>query len=44
LIIILEKNKITVKIRNKLLKKGLSLVGMSDNDIIFRKSIPMINN
>jgi len=37
LIIILEKNKITVKIRNKLLKKGLSLVGMSDNDIVFRE-------
>jgi len=44
LIVVLEKNKITLEIRNKLLKKGLSLIGMSDKDIIFRKSIPMINN
>lgn len=37
LIVILEKDKITPEIRNKLLKKGLSLIGMSDKEIIFRK-------
>ena len=35
LIIILEKDKITSEVRNKLLKKGLSLIGMSDKEIIF---------
>jgi len=44
LIVVLEKNKITLEIRNKLLKKGLSLIGMSDKDIIFRKSITVTNN
>ena len=39
MIIVLEKDKITHEIRNKLLKKGLSLIGMSDKEIIFRKSI-----
>jgi len=39
LIVILEKNKITPEIRNKLLRKGLSLIGMSDKEIIFRKSL-----
>ena len=39
LIIILEKEKITSEVRNKLLKKGLSLIGMSDKEIIFRKLI-----
>jgi hypothetical protein len=39
LIIILEKDKITSEVRNKLLKKGLSLIGMSDKEIIFRKLI-----
>ena len=38
LIIILEKDKITPEVRNKLLRKGLSLIGMSDIEIIFRKS------
>ena len=38
MIIVLEKDKITHEIRNKLLKKGLSLIGMSDKEIIFRKS------
>jgi hypothetical protein len=37
MIIILEKDKITQKISDKLLKKGLSLVGMSDKEIIFNK-------
>ncbi len=38
MIIILEKDRITQKIRDKLLKKGLSLVGgMSDKEIIFNK-------
>jgi hypothetical protein len=37
MIIILEKDKITQKIKDKLLKKGLSLIGMSDKEIIFRK-------
>lgn len=39
MIVILEKDKITPRIRNKLLKKGLSLIGISDKEIIFRKSI-----
>ena len=38
MIIIFEKDKITPEIRNKLLKKGLSLIGISDKEIIFRKS------
>jgi hypothetical protein len=38
MIIVLEKNMITPEIRNKLVKKGLSLIGMSDKDIIFSKS------
>jgi hypothetical protein len=37
MIIILEKDKITREIRHRLLKKGLSLIGMSDKEIIFRK-------
>ncbi|MDW0232516.1 MAG: hypothetical protein QOA62_10870 [Nitrososphaeraceae archaeon] len=39
MIIVLEKEKITHEIRDKLLKKGLSLIGMSDKEIIFRKPI-----
>jgi hypothetical protein len=35
MIIILEKDKITQKIKDKLLKKGLSLIGMSDKELIF---------
>jgi hypothetical protein len=37
MIIILEKDKITEHVKHKLLKKGLSLIGMSDKEIIFRK-------
>jgi len=37
LIIILEKDKITEHVKHKLLRKGLSLVGMSDKEIIFNK-------
>ncbi|HEX7179295.1 MAG TPA: hypothetical protein VF220_06170 [Nitrososphaeraceae archaeon] len=37
MIIILERDKITQKIKDKLLKKGLSLIGMSDKEIIFIK-------
>jgi hypothetical protein len=37
MIIILEKEKITEHVKYKLLKKGLSLVGMSDKEIIFNK-------
>ena len=37
MIIILEKDKITQEIRHRLLKKGLSLIGISDKEIIFRK-------
>ena len=37
MIIILEKDKITENVKYKLLKKALSLVGMSDNEIIFNK-------
>jgi hypothetical protein len=33
MIIILEKDKITENVKYKLLKKGLSLVGMSDKEI-----------
>lgn len=36
MIIILEKRKISEDARHKLLRKGLSLIGMSDKDIIFR--------
>ena len=39
MIIVLERDKITLEIRNRLLKKGLSLIGMSDKEIIFRKSM-----
>ena len=37
MIIILEKDKITEEIKQKLLNKGLRLVGMSDKEIIFHK-------
>jgi hypothetical protein len=39
MIIILEKEKIS-EVKNKLLKKGLSLIGMSDKEIIFSKLKP----
>ena len=35
MIIVLEKDAITHKVREKLLKKGLSLIGISDTEIIF---------
>jgi hypothetical protein len=37
MILILEKHKITEDVKHKLIRKGLSIVGMSDKDIIFRK-------
>ena len=37
MIIILEKDKITEHVKHRLLKKGLSLIGMSDKEIIFIK-------
>ena len=37
MIIILEKKRITEDVKHKLLKKGLSIVGMSDKEMIFRK-------
>ena len=37
MIVILEKDKVTHKVREKLLKKGLSLIGISDTEIIFAK-------
>jgi hypothetical protein len=40
MIIILEKEKITEEVKNKLLKKGLSLIGMSDKEIIFNRLKP----
>jgi hypothetical protein len=40
MIIILEKDKITEQVKQKLLKKGLSLIGMSDKEIIFNKLKP----
>jgi hypothetical protein len=44
MIIILEKEKITEKVKHKLLKKGLSLIGMSDKDIIFNKLKPHLRS
>jgi len=35
--IILEKEKLTEEVKNKLLKKGLSLIGMSNKEIIFNR-------
>jgi hypothetical protein len=40
MIIILEKEKITEDVKHKLIKKGLSLIGMSDKDMIFHKLKP----
>jgi hypothetical protein len=40
MIIILEKEMITPEIKYQLLKKGLSLIGMSDKEIIFNKLKP----
>lgn len=40
MIIILEKEKITEEVKNKLLAKGLSLIGMSDKEIIFNMLKP----
>lgn len=39
MIIILEKEKI-LEVKNKLLAKGLSLIGMSDKEIIFNMLKP----
>ncbi len=44
MIIILEKDKITENVKYKLLKKGLSLIGMSDKDIIFNKLKPNLRS
>ncbi len=40
MIIILEKEKILEEVKNKLLAKGLSLIGMSDKEIIFNMLKP----
>jgi hypothetical protein len=40
MLIILEKHKITQDIKQKLLNKGLKLIGMSDKEIIFYKLKP----
>ena len=37
MIIILEKHKITEDVERKLIRKGLTLTGMSDKDMIFVK-------
>jgi len=37
MIIILEKHKITEDVKHKLIRKGLTLTGMSDKDMIFIK-------
>jgi hypothetical protein len=37
MIIILEREKITEHIKNRLVKKGLSLIAMTDKEIIFSK-------
>jgi len=42
MIIILEKRKISEDMKHKLLRRGLSLIGMLDIDIIFRKSKPRL--
>ena len=44
MIIILEKDKITEQVKHKMLKKGLSLIGMSDKDIIFNKLKPHLRS
>jgi len=44
MIVILEKDKITELVKYKLLKKGLSLIGMSDKDIIFNKLRPHLRS
>jgi hypothetical protein len=41
MIIILEKHKITEDVKHKLIRKGLSIVGISDKDIVFRKVMPL---
>jgi hypothetical protein len=40
MIIILEKEKISEEVKSKLLKKGLSFIGMSDKEIIFNRLKP----
>jgi len=40
MIIIFEKENISNKVKEKLFKKGLSLIGMSDKEIIFVKLKP----
>lgn len=40
MVIILEKEKISEEVKNKLLAKGLSLIGMSDKEIIFNMLKP----
>ena len=40
MIIILEKEKMLEEVKNKLLAKGLSLIGMSDKEIIFNMLKP----
>ena len=37
MIIILEKHNITDDVKHKLIRKGLTLTGMSDKEIIFTK-------
>jgi len=40
MVIILEKDNIAQDIKHKLLNKGLTLIGMSDKEIIFNKLKP----
>jgi hypothetical protein len=42
MIIILEKRKISEDVKQKSPRKGLSLIGMSGIDIIFRKLKPRL--
>ena len=44
MIIIFEKENISNKVKEKLFKKGLSLIGMSDKDIIFNKLKPHLRS
>jgi hypothetical protein len=37
MIVILEKYKITEDVKQKLIRKGLTLIGMSDKEIIFTR-------
>ena len=41
MIIILEKHKITEDVKHKLIRKGLTRIGMSDKDPVFNRGKPL---